>query len=515
MTHRYPLFAIAIIVLTIYSCTKFDNIKVVDNDAEYAIPLIDTELTINDILDQFDESTFITIDPDSLITLNYKGEFLEVTSETVFDIFNGLPGAGFEMTDTIDFAPLQPPNSIRIDLVAFKTGLAGFAYQSFHEEDMTVKFIFPDFRHKDTGEVFEKNINADYNGSVPVEQQGLFSIADYELEADNNELRVIYEAYHPNGDRDTLSNVFVGLTGLSFEYVEGYLGTDLYELDLDTIEIDVFDKWVAGNVYFEDPTIRMTVNNSFGFPVNSQTNVFNVFTIEDDILPLESPFVTNGVYVDYPKLDEVGEVKTTVFEFTKDNSNIDEILGSRPKAVEYEFDGIPNPESDTTIIGFMDCNSFFNVQVEVALPLHATVDNFTLFDTIVIDPIDFDPTFLWYENLDYVEFKLKTVNSTALDIPMQIYFMDDNGVHIDSLIGDVNNFIVAAPVDMNGEVIMPQEAEQLIRFEGDQIDKIKAATQMFLKIAFSSYNNGEVPVKILSGEGIQVKVGAKVGFGDE
>ena len=515
MTHRYTLIAIATIALCIFSCTKFDNIKIVDNDAEYAIPLIDTKLTINDILDQFDESTFITIDPDSLITLNYKGDFLEVTSETVFDIFNGLPGAGFEMIDSVDFAPLQPPNSIRIDMVAFKTGLAGFAYQSFYEEDMDVKFIFPDFRHKDTGEVFEKSLNANYTGTVPVEQQGLFSIADYILEADNNELRVVYEAYRQDGTRVLLSDVFVGLTGLSFEYVEGYLGTDLYELDLDTIEIDVFDNWVDGNIYFENPTIRMTVNNAFGFPVNSQTNIFNVFTVDDQILPLESPFVDNGIYIDYPSLNEVGEVKTTIFDFTKDNSNIEEILGSRPVAVEYEFDGIPNPEADTTIIGFMDCNSFFNVQVEVALPLHARVDNFTLFDTILIDPIDFDPSFLWYENLDYVEFKLKTVNSTALDIPMQIYFMDDNGVQLDSLIGDVNNFIVAAPVDMNGEVMMPQESEQLIKFEGEQIDKIKTATQMFLKIAFSSYNNGEIPVKVLSGEGVQVRVGAKVGFGDE
>ena len=512
MTHRYTLIAIALIAFTIFSCTKFDKIKVVDNDAEYAIPLIDTELTINDILDQFDENTFITIDEDSLITLNYKGDFLEVNSQTVFDIFDQLSG-GFEMLDTLDCAPLEAPNSIRIDLVSFKAGLIFFSYRSLHEEDMDIDFRVVNMT-KD-GEIFEKSLDADYDGNGPVENNGIFSLTDWELVGEDNQLCVVYEARHPDGTRDTLTDVIVGILNVEFDYVEGYLGTDLYELDLDTIEIDVFDNWVDGTVYFEDPTVRMTVNNAFGFPVNSQTNIFNVFTVEGEILPLESPFVDNGIYIDYPTLSEVGEVKTTVFDFTKDNSNIDEILGSKPTAVEYEFDGIPNPDADTTIVGFMDCNSYFNVQVEVALPLHAQVDNFTLFDTILIDPIDFDPSFLWYDNLDYVEFKLKTVNSTALDIPMQIYFLDDDGVQIDSLIGDVNNFIVAAPVDMNGEVSMPQEAEQLIRFEGAQIDNIKAATQMFLKIKFSSYNNGDVPVKILSGEGIRVKVGAKVGFGDE
>lgn len=515
MIDRYALSVIAIIALTLFSCTKFDKVTIVDNDAEFAIPLIDTKLTVNDILGQFDENTFITVDQDSLITLNYKGDFLEVNSQTVFDIFNGLPGAGFQMMDTVDVAPLQPPNSIRIDLVSFKTGLAGFAYQSFHEEDMMVKFIFPDFRHKVTGEVYEKTINADYEGSVPVEKQGLFSIADYELIGQNNELRAIYVAIHPDGVRDTLTNVFVGLTNLSFDYVEGYLGNDLYELDLDTIEIDVFDNWVSGNVLFEDPTVRITVNNSFGFPVNSVTNIFNVFTVEDEILPLESEFIDNGIFIDYPRLDEVGETVTTVFDFTKENSNIKDILGSRPVAVEYEFDGEPNPNADTTIVGFMDCNSFFNVQVEVALPLHAEVNAFTLFDSTRIEPIDFDPSFLWYDNLDFVEFKLKTINTTALDIPTQLYFADENGVLVDSLIADVNNFIVAAPVDMNGEVTMPQEAEQLIRFEGEQIDQLKNATQLILATSFSSYNDGTVPIKILSGEGMQIRVGAKVGFGDE
>ena len=107
-----------------------------------------------------------------------------------------------------------------------------------------------------------------------------------------------------------------------FDYIEGYFGSEVFDIQGDFIAIGVLDNWVSGGLSFVDPKVRVFVENAFGFPVRSIFNKMQVVTTTGEMLDMESEIIDNNVDFAYPKLDEVGQIKITEFAFDKDNSNI-------------------------------------------------------------------------------------------------------------------------------------------------------------------------------------------------
>ena len=332
MNKIYKLSIALLIIILAMACNKLDeleSLEVAPQDAEYAIPLFNASLSFEDLLDNFEEDTFICIDDDGLVTLKYRGGLLQSTSE---DLFAFIETILFPLTDTMTVVDFEFANNLEFDYARLKAGNMSIIFSSPYEEDVEVEFIFHSLS-KD-GEVYRKTINANYNGSTPVLSitPGI-PLAGYELTSAGNQLSATYIAIKEDGTRDTLSNFLVTMTGVEFEYLEGFLGNDIYEVGKDTIEIDFFKDWTQGNVYFEKPIFRLVASNSFGFPLDAELQSINVISINGEILPLESVYVDEGIMVDYPDLNEIGETKFTEFVFDKDNSNIDDILSSAPIAL--------------------------------------------------------------------------------------------------------------------------------------------------------------------------------------
>jgi len=73
------LFYLFIIVIGLASCkdvTDLQGLEVSGNDAEFAIPLINSKVSFNDLLENFDQNTFVEIRDDGLVVLRYKGELM-------------------------------------------------------------------------------------------------------------------------------------------------------------------------------------------------------------------------------------------------------------------------------------------------------------------------------------------------------------------------------------------------------------------------------------------------------
>jgi len=235
-------------------------------------------------------------------------------------------------------------------------------------------------------------------------------------------------------------------------------------------------------------------------------NIMDIITIDGDKLPLESNFITDGINFDFPSLDEVGEVKTTYFNFNKDNSNIDVILGAGPVAVDYDMDAVPNPDMDTTIRGFITDTSAFVVQVAVDLPIYGTASGFEARDSF---KVSFDE----YNDVDDIEFKIVSENGIPLDVGLQIYFADQNGTVLDSLFTPAKNVLEAAPVDAEG--LPTEKAEKTIftSFDATRFEQIKSAKFLYLSTAFSTADNGGTVVKVLSTQDVNIRMGMKIGVG--
>ncbi len=504
--HKYLLFSLLGMLLLVFTCSKVDNLnelELAERDAEYALPIFQTSTTIRDILEGLDDSTALEVSEEGLLTLRYKGRFTSRTSQDLFDVLSAFDNIPLPIQDTVSVFPFEVPNQMDIDFAILKQGTVRFGFQSFHDEPVQVEFRLPNLISP-TGEAYS------YRRSVPANPSTgttivspLVDFSEYEIHPYNDSLFIEYDCIKPNGDKDTLSNFYLIISGFEASYIEGYLGNDIYELERDTIDIDFFDNWTRGDVFFDDPKLNITVSNSFGFPVRSKANLVEVFTVKGDKLPLRSTYINDGVDFEYPLLNEVGETKYTIFAFDRTNSNIDSILGAGPVAIDYDFDALPNPDGDTTIRGFLTDTSAFTVQVEAELPLAGKTNGFAVTDTV-------DVSLKFYEELKEAEFKLIADNSMPLDLTIQAFFVDADGIVLDSLFQGAAKLVEAAPVDNNGDVV---EEKQTITFTTVDVVKyrrIQSAKSIHIRTSFSSYNNGTSTVRIRAQQGVEVRMGMKV-----
>ncbi len=485
--------------------SDLEDLAIEDFSAEYAIPIFQAEVSLDEILSNVQENTTMTVEPDGEINLKYSGDFLGLGSADIFDIVTAV--VPIPVTDTIVHADYDIPNSIEIDFFDLTNGQIVLRYESDHEEDVDIKVTIPQLTKN--GEQFTWTGKIDYNGTTPVEGTGFDGLAGYKLTSFGDTLITVqYEAIRESGIRDTLDNFFVLFLNLEYDYAEGFLGYDVYTVAADTIEIDFFKSWANGSVYFEDPKITLTVFNSLGFPINGKFLFLDVKTVNQDILPLESEFINDGININYPKLTEIGETSETVFAFDKDNSNIREVLGAGPLAVYYDLEAEPNPEGDTSIRGFITDKSEMRVQVDVELPIHGYADDFVVIDTFDIDFKDID-----LESAEYAEFKLVTENETPLAVKLQLYFADSSFQILDSLLIPAQNVIESAEVNEDGISMLTETNTIIQEFYKERLNKIETAKKLFLVSSFSTENNkNKQSVKILAEQSVAVRMGMKIGI---
>ena len=508
----FIILSVGLLFVRCKNINDFESYNLTNIEAEFGVPLFSTSFNMNDILENFEDQSSIELGPDGLIILRYQGDVAARSSDDIFkvvlDTINGLPVPIF---DTLISIGIGTPNGIDLDFAKLKSGFLQWGFSSAHEEDVSVTLKFPKLT-KD-GVSFETTLPGAYGGSTPVAGiSGQLNLTGYELDVENDSVEVRYQAFRQtSGFNDTVSAVFVIFNDVQSSYVEGFLGSDLYEFERDTIFIDFFENWTRGEVYFVDPKINVTVTNSFGIPVRSDTKVLDIFTFNGGVLPLESQFVDDGIDFAYPSLDEVGEYKVTQFSFNNTNSNIVDIISAGPVAVDYHLDAIPNPDSLTTLTGFLTDTSNFVAQVDVELPLYGSTFGFGVFDTISVDTFDFNIDLGAYGEADYAEFKLVAENEMPLDIHLEFQFADANGQVLTSLFEGEERIINAAGVDGEGNVIQTTRKETFARMENEQFEQLTKTKFLYLVTSFSTNNEGTTNVKILASQGVELGMGLKLG----
>ncbi len=513
---RFAYLPIALMVL-LSACSQFADLEDADrtdHQAEFAVPLVNTSFSMNDLLEDFEENSVLTIEPDGLLRLMYSGDVLTQTTDDVFASINQTlsQAGGIPLTSSSQALPFSFSSGLQVDRMDLKSGSFNWFISNCHDQAITATITLPTVTLDGEPLTVTRQLPA-YSGSGNCPSLGnLLSPIDlngYVVTPVNDSVYVEYYAEDSNGVEVSPSdNTLIGISGLAFSYTEGYLGVYTYEGRRDTILIDFFDNWIQGDVFFEDPIITFNFENSFGVPTRSVIEVFDIFTVREEVLPLQSEFVTNGIDFPYPLLDEIGEVKETQFAFTRDNSNIREVLGAGPIAIDYLVDARTNPDEDTDIRGFVTDSSYYKVRVDVDLPLYGSAIDFTVTDTLSLD-------FTGFDEIDYAEFKLVTENGMPVSIDMQGYFLDENGNVLDSLLDNQQRVIGGAPVDAIGDPTTTNEVVTFSDFKAERFAKIKPAKELAIVATFFTTTEGEQSVRILADQAVQVKLGAILGVSGE
>lgn len=489
-------------VLLIPACVNVDEIEsleILQSDAEYAVPLVNSTLTLESVLtDNFDDAN-IEYDENGVAVVMYSSDVVEKRSNEIFKpiVFPGpLP-----LTDTVVNLRFDQEADYQVERGIFRGDSLRFGFTSAFDKPVNVEVGIK--QASLNGQPFVHNFVVEPGISTV---SPLFSIRSYEFTSPENHLSFYYDARLPDGTRVELDNAYFEFTYLIFEYLEGYLGKNVQNLNAQNIKVNIFDLWQSGLLEFADPKIILRLDNSFGFPVQAIINSFEITNLNGEVIPLESSLFDELNIFDYPKLNEVGEVKSSEFIFNKDNSNFASAFNQKVTNVSYDVDALVNPDDNENVIGFYTFDSYYLMNVAVELPMTFKADNFELAGELEMadlpDEIDL---------VESLELKCYVTNLFPVDVAGQLFFLDDSGNRIDSLFEDGAEFFPAATVESDGSITPAPSGTDpfFIRYDGNRKEIFEQASQLQGRVEFSSQNNDSEWTSITKNQGLDVKIGLK------
>ena len=297
------------------------------------------------------------------------------------------------------------------------------------------------------------------------------SLDDYLFLPVDNALSFIYTAVDSEGNTIDMTATAMKLDFLNFEYVEGYFGERIFDIQGDIIEVGLFDKWISGGLEFEDPKVSVRVENSFGFPVKTEFQKLQFKTINGTIYDIESGLIEEGVAFDYPGLDEVGEVKKRGFTFNKTNSII------------------------------LNKESYFRIDVSVDLSLNGIVN-----ELVISDTLDFDLNEV--EDVNSAEFKFVVRNDFPSTVNVQAVILNAQNNPIDVIFEGDGIILDAAMLGADGRTVNGETTIEYVNLPKDRINTIKEGKRIVLVASIDSKNVSDDYLWFYSDYEIDFKLGA-------
>ncbi len=504
---------LAVLASVAFGCKQSNDILDADvrsSDAEFAIPLFRAKTSIQDLLENFDDYTHIEIDSAGVIHLRYIGDVLSQSAEEYFQVIKTYLPPIIPLDTSYMLLDFNTTNDqLKVDFARYGSGSITVGVISDYVGMVDLTLSIPEATKNGQVLAVHRQFMSPIGtqGTIPIfsfDPSIYTDCYNYELKPDSGRVHIQYVAITDMGDTIELPYVALVNEEINFSYIEGYLGNFKNKGTRDSVSIDFFQNWIQGDVYFEKPIIKIHIENSFGMPTRSSIDTFDIITADNGRIPLQSSFITEtGIDFVYPTIPEAGQSKKMTFVFDDDNSNIADVLGSRPIALDYKVDAISNPDSLTDLRGFITDSSFYKIQVEVDLPLHGRASGFGVVDS-------FDVDFSDYGDLKEIEFKMVADNRMPVGIDGQAYFLDENGTVLDSLFSTVTSLVEAAPVSNGGIVTDTAHRVNYATFDALRFDKIRPAKKLALKAFFSTTNGGQQSVKAFADQFADIRMGMKV-----
>ncbi|MBX2891653.1 MAG: hypothetical protein KF734_12035 [Saprospiraceae bacterium] len=507
-----PVLFVSFVAWPACQKNEFEDPELAERTSEFAFPLFSTTLNLKDLMlkvlsDSLSNDT-ILVNPDGTMTLYYSGK---VAEKPATDIFKDFAGGLFPLTDTVSYGPIDNLPGVSVSRADLSKGTIYFGIFNGSQDTLTGHIRIPQMTKDGNVFVYPFVASPGANNATPI------PVAGYILQSNNNVLEFIYEAYKPTGERVKVEiapgfpGIFVQFENLEFSYLQGYWANQRYELIRDTIEIDINQTNLVGDVYIKNPQVTMRIANSWGFPTRGVVKYLSFIGRNGEEIPLTSSvFVDSAVDFNYPSfaLGEVGQTKFTDITLDETNSNIAQIFNSQPTRLIYEVDGISNAQNDQSIVGFLTDSSNISLNMRVELLLEGSARNFGAEQTLDLNfggLTDLDTS-----KLESVEFKIVSENGSPISSNLQLYFLDEAGVAVDSLFDNGAQFIIrAAPVNSEGAAIGITRTEHFVTMPAARFERVRQTKQAYLSTAFTTAQDGAVSVRLLASDNVTVKMGIK------
>lgn len=539
MKKKYFIHAIFLLIIAVSSSClkgnfKFSKIAGSFWEPDVAIPLINSNLSLNEILTVSNANGNFSVGADNLITLIYRGnlfslmakDFIQIPNQlfsnqasigntTVINAFNSA-STPFQFTfpaiaTSLNFNPGTGAQTI--DSLKLKNGLLSINIKSYYPQQTEFKITIPNARKN--GIVFSQTLSIP-PATVPnySAQNFSFDLSEYKISlienGQPNKLKLeftpklIKTSNEPITSANDKIEYSLNFANLAFEYIYGNIGYQLLAPNKDTVAISIFNNVLSGSINLPDADMEINISNSFGVPIKATFEELSGLNPNATIpfFPFSGPGVTQDRAINAPTF--LGDIAFTTFTLDNNNSNVLSVFGQNtPKYVIYKLKAESNPPPQPAQIqNFMADTSRFKVDMKINMPLSGSIGKIIFQDTI---------QFRFQEVNELQSLSLITYfrNGFPLEANVQVYFADSLGLVIDSLMQNNQILMSGAPVDAAGRVTGPTENTTEINYPAAKIANLSKVRKVYVKATTSTYNNGNTLVKIYGDYRLEVKISGR------
>ncbi|MCX8079849.1 MAG: hypothetical protein N3F09_01285 [Bacteroidia bacterium] len=537
-------FACTAIILTIISCKKdrlnFDKFSTSNINPEYGAPLVNSELTIREILQKADKDNNIVVDNTGFCTLVYRGllftsnakDFIKIPNQTIspsiFDInsttglaaFNGAANGTSFGPYTQNFTHTVLPTPPLIDSVFCANGVQlNVNINNLIPANITLTLSSSSIIDLTTNQTFSKVITASTGTNVT------YNLANHLLKLNDgtnrSRLHLSYRVSFQKTGNATTGNenvsISLSLNNINFLKFIGFLGNNFTHPQFapykDTVPISLFkssDPTFTNTIFsMVDPKFQIRFYNEIGANAELDLTKLDAYTPGPGNTNLNpntlsgSPVIQN-VLVN--KAHDFNAPVTTSLAINKNNEpNVVPFINSRPKNVIYEVNGVLNPNSTSSYIrNFVTDTSKIRVDLDVIIPLWGNMKNLIFMDTSKVDLSDLNPQYIRKLTLrTYFE------NTFPFTMGTEIVFTDSLNNLLYTFLPPGTVVIPGAVVNNNGIASQPTVFKKDYELPHSAIAIIKSAKKIRIR-AFAETTNYPQDIKVYDFQKLKVKIGMAI-----
>lgn len=525
---KYSLWILLVITLGLNSCEfeelQTDRIEVDPINPEYAVPLVKSDLSVDEMLGT-SGSSFIRRDVNGFLSLVYRGSIFSATAEQSVVI----PNQDFNQTFTLTAPQAAALNSgqaqtlsvkalhqflagsVEMDSLWLKAGTWATSISSQVKTGGTLNITIEDaFK---AGTPLTLSIPFTYGGSTPVTASKAWPLVNYHMNlskgpAGYNQVYITYElkldATTNGASAGEQIMISPSLSGMKFSRFYGYIGKINLLDDGDTIDLKIFDKNTSGQFTLEDPRVKIICVNSFGVPVNAGFTKLEAF--QDGKSPTSITGLPASLPIKVPSMSQIGQSLSDSVTLDKNSSNIASVINSKPNHVSFhgKVDLNPNGKQQRN---FVTDKSQLQFIVDVEMPLWGSAKDFVMEDVQNAE-MDLPEDDL----LESVLFRFTAINGYPVEMTSQIYLVDSFNQVFDSIFSSKDYRVLeAAPVGADGKVTQPVSKTTDIVFDKLRADRLRRLKSLKMRAEVATSNSGGIypSVKIYGNYVLTMKIGVK------
>lgn len=529
MNHRYKLsrsglYLLFLLVFFLQSCVKkedfeFDKIAATTWTPDIAVPLVNSQLSIYDLVGPSDSGT-VSIGSDSLVSLVYKGniysiygyEFLPLVNQQDQQIssLNSADSTTLYNLSTVNKVinavyPFSVANGEQLDSITLRLGTLIFHFQSFVPHSGTLHISIPAATFN--GTPFSKDIPFSILGGIPVLALDSFDMAGYDVDFSStgatNTLPINYTVtFNNSGTGQACTNLNFSIrtdfSNMRIARAFGNFGQRSLTVNVDSSRISIFNNSLGGTVYFDDPKMTFLISNSFGMPIDAHlTSLYSIQSSGPNI-PVTGN-IPDPLPINVPA--SIGQTANSSFFLDKNNSNIQTVVNAQPRYIGYTVNATSNLPASS--YNFVEDSSRFKVDLDVDLPLKGYALGLTVQDTT-----DFS-----FDNIKEVQsavFRINITNGFPASAYTQIYFTDSVYQPLDSMLINPQDLVIeSALVDGAGLVIQPLHKMHDEPFNRTRLEHLFNAKKLLIRAVINTKDSPLQHVRIYSTYRLDVKIGVR------